>query len=713
MFGRRSIGVSILTMACATLVAQSRPPVAPAEPFRESFHGVDLVDPYHWLEAVDSSRARQWIAAQNDYARRTLDAVPIRTTVSNRLTDFLHYEDVGRPVPRNGYFYFSKRPLDSDAASLYRRKIAGGADELLLDIGRLRSGQAGGFEVYDVSRDGALVSYLVRQGGEDEAELRVLDVTHHRDLPDRLPKGLYSGFAFKRDGRGFFYAVLHRETGQRLYYHALGSPIDRDVELFGAGIGADTWIAPLVSDNGRYLAIVVQSGWARADLYLQNLERGGPIRPVARGLDALFSPIFAGDLLLLRTDWNAPNGRVLSVDVRRPEPENWKEIVPARADPLQDAIVINNELFVTYLHNVTSRILRFSLDGRPRGEIPLPAAGVADISGLEFVAQQPPKPGFDNRVAQRADQKELVYSFSSFTTPTSFYRYDTVSQRSSLWHRNEVPFRSEQYETEQVWYASKDGTQVPMFLVHRQGVTPNGQLPTILYGYGGFGLSVTPSFRTEAAWWIEQGGVYAVANIRGGGEFGEAWHRAGMLDKKQNAFDDFIAAGEWLIAHRYTSPTRLAIWGGSNGGLLVAAALTQRPDLFQAVVCWHPDLDMVRYFRYTKNNNPPALFEYGNGGDPTHFGFLRAYSPYERVALRVNYPAVLLESGDADTRVPPEQAVKMAARLQAASSSDRPVLLLYDAMGGHSAGDALSARRNELTNELTFVAWQLAVERSR
>ena len=303
----------------------------------------------------------------------------------------------------------------------------------------------------------------------------------------------------------------------------------------------------------------------------------------------------------------------------------------------------------------------------------------------------------------------MVY-VSSYTTPDSLYRYDGFSGKLTLWYRDAIPFQSEQFESEQVWYPSKDGTRIPMFLIHRKGLVPNGKTPTILYGYGGFGVSLTPHFNLTIGWWIEHGGLYAVSNLRGGGEFGEDWHRAGMLEKKQNVFDDFIAGAEWLISKGYTNPSKLAIWGGSNGGLLVGAALTQRPDLYQAVVCWHPDLDMVRYHKYTKNNNPPALLEYGNGADPTQFKFLLAYSPYERIRAGTAYPAVLIESGDADTRVPPEQARKMTARLQAATSSHRPILLLYDVEAGHAGGRAFQKVIEDSTNELTFVAWQLGVQ---
>jgi prolyl oligopeptidase len=365
--------------------------------------------------------------------------------------------------------------------------------------------------------------------------------------------------------------------------------------------------------------------------------------------------------------------------------------VPAGPDAIQSISVIGGKLFVNYLHNVTSRIAIFSLEGKPLGEVALPSSGSAGIFG-------------------RWDRDEGILSFSSYTTPNSVYRYSASTGKRDLWFRNPIPFDTERYEMEQVWYSSKDSTRVPMFLMHRKGFKPDGQTPTILYGYGGFNVSLTPNFNSAAAWWIEHGGVYAVANLRGGGEFGEAWHKAGMLGNKQNVFDDFIAAAQWLVANKYTNPQKLAVWGGSNGGLLVGSVLTQRPELFRAVICDHPDLDMVRYYKFTKNNNPPALLEYGNAADPAQFKFLYAYSPYQHVQPGTRYPAVLFTSGDADTRVPPEQARKMAARLQAATTSSSPVLLLYDNKAGHSGGRPFSQVVDELSLKLSFLASQLGMK---
>jgi len=688
----RCSGVALFVASSLAALAQPSPPTARIDNFRETFHGQELVDPYHWLEDSSSSETRKWIDAENVYAHTLLNAPSVRGEISSRLTEMMHHDRIGVPLYRNGYYYFSKRGAEQDLWSYYRRKQADGKDELLLDPHVISPGAGTSITEFDVSDDGDLVAYGVRLGGQDETDLRILDVRGHRDLSDRFPRALYRGFAFKKDRSGFYYVVGSRDAGQRVRYHVLGADIAEDVEIFGHGFGADTWIEPRVSEDGRYLLILVQRGWAQGDIYIQNLEKGSAIQPLVKGLDGKFEPSFSGNFLFVQTDWKAPKGRILRIDLRDPVQDKWREVVPAADDAIDSSSIIGGKLFVTYLHNVTSRIRIFSVEGKPLGEVPLPGLGSAGMWG-------------------RADQNEGMLYFSSYTTPYSISRYDVGTGKQSLWYQDAVPFHPEQFETEQVWFPSKDGTHIPMFLMHRKGFKADGTAPTILYGYGGFDVSLTPHFDPTAAWWMEHGGLYAVANIRGGGEFGEEWHRAGMLDKKQNVFDDFIAAAEWLLGRKYTNPGKLAIWGGSNGGLLVGAALVQRPDLYQAVVCWHPDLDMVRYYKYTKNNNPPALLEYGNAAIPDQFKFLRSYSPYEGIRAGTKYPAILMESGDADTRVPPEQARKMTARLQAATASDRPIMLLYDAEAGHSGGEPFRKEIEDSTNELTFVAWQLGVHK--
>ncbi|HLY19224.1 MAG TPA: prolyl oligopeptidase family serine peptidase [Bryobacteraceae bacterium] len=684
---------SPIALACAVLLSAQAPPASRQDNVKEVFHGVSMVDPFHWLEDAASTETRQWIGRQNEYAHALLDRQPARAPIMRRLTEMLRHDRIGEPEFRNGYYFFERRGVDADLWSIYRRKGASGTDELLIDPSPLSADHRTSVSLLGVSEDANFLAYAVRQGGEDETEIHTFDTRSRQDVGKKFPRALYVGFAWKPDASGFYYAIGKRDAGKRLYYHAM-APAGEDREIFGEGFGPDTWISPLMAETGRYLVIAVQHGWAKGELYFLDLAGGGPPRPLVTGLDARFEPQFAGDYLIVQTDWQAPKSRILKIDLRDPARDKWREVVPAADDAIESFAVTGDKLFVNRLHNVTSRISIYSLEGAPAGEVELPGPGSAGIYG-------------------RAGHDEGMFSFSSYTTPYSLYRYSARTGERTLWYRDATPFEPQRFETEQTWYASRDGTRIPMFLIHRKGLRPDGQTPTILYGYGGFNVSITPQFNPTAAWWIEHGGLYAVANIRGGGEFGEAWHRAGMLEKKQNVFDDFIAAGEWLIQNRYTNPQKLAIWGGSNGGLLVGAVLTQRPELFHAVVCWHPDLDMVRYYKYTRNNNPPALLEYGNAADPEQFKFLYAYSPYEHVKPGTKYPAVLITSGDADTRVPPEQARKMAARLQAATRSGLPVMLLYDTKAGHSGGAPLSKTIEDSAYDLTFVAWQLGIATAR
>jgi prolyl oligopeptidase len=662
---------------------------------REVMHGVEIIDPYHWLEDADSLETRAWIDAQNEYTRSFLDAIPVRERIRSRLREMLVHDSVGAPVQRNDEYFFLKRGAEQDLWSVYRRKGIGGQDELLIDPHQMSTDRSISVGPIAPSHDARLLAYEVRYGGEDETEIRALEVNERRDLADRLPRGLYASISWKKDASGFYYSRARRGVGRRIYFHALGADAESDREIFGTGYGPEVGVYPHTSEDGNYLLAMVWWGWRKVELHIQDLrEENAPFRPLVTRIEAKFMPQFAGDCLIVQTDWYAPNGRILRIDLHDPAREKWREIVPEAADSIRSFTgfaVIGDKVFVNYLHNVSARIAIFSLDGEPRGELPMPADGTAGIYG-------------------RYGREEGIVYFASYTTPYSIYRYDSAAEKSDLWYRDAVPFESRDFEMRQVWYSSKDGTRVPMFIVHRKGLALDGNRPTVLYGYGGFNASMTPEFKHGAAWWIEQGGVYAVPNLRGGGEFGEGWHRAGMLENKQNVFDDFIAAAEWLVANKYTNPDKLAISGGSNGGLLVGVVMTQRPDLMRAVYCWHPDLDIIRFHHYTKNNNPPALIEYGDPANPAQFKFIYAYSPYEHVTPGTKYPAMLLTTGDGDTRVPPAQARKMTARMQAASSSGLPILLHYDTQAGHAGIKPASKVIEDLSIEWSFLAWQLGVE---
>jgi prolyl oligopeptidase len=666
----------------------SGPPPTRTDNVKEVIHGVTIADPYRWLEDQQRPETRSWIDAQNKYTRSLLDPWPGREALKRRLTDLMKVDTIQVPVERNGCYFFEKRLADQDQAVLYMRKRVEGNDEVLVDPNPLSPDHTTSVDLLSVSRDGRLLAYGLRSGGEDETTLALLDVESRRDLPDHLPKARYFGVRIKPDDSGFYYTRFGAE-GSRVYYHAMGTDPAKDSEVFGKGYAPDKIIFASLSEDGHYLTIHVLHGSAadRTEVYCQDLAEHGPLVPIVNDVAARFFGQVAGDQLFLRTNWKAPKGRVLVVDLKNPGRDHWREIVPEGQPVIESVSLAGGRLFVDYTENASSRVSVFSEDGKHVSDLALPSIGsVSAMSG-------------------RWTSEEMFYGFTSFHIRLTIYRYDVATGKQTVWAQEKVPLRTENLAVKQVWYRSKDKTRVPMFLLYRKGLKLNGSNPALLTGYGGFNVSVTPHFSAMAALWAEQGGVFALPNLRGGGEFGEAWHKGGMLGKKQNVFDDFLAAAEWLIDNGYTKPSRLAIRGTSNGGLLVGAALTQRPDLFQAVVCGYPLLDMLRYQKFLV-----ARFwvsEYGSADDPAQFKYLYAYSPYQHVEAGTKYPAVLFVSGDSDTRVAPLHARKMCALLQAATGSERPVLLRYDTAAGHSRGLPVGKQIDDLTDEMEFLFWQL------
>jgi prolyl oligopeptidase len=661
--------------AAVSLLAQT-PPATRVDNVTETIHGVRIADPYRWLEDQTSPETRAWIETQNGYARAFLDRIPEREAIRKRLSELMRFDDTETPIPAGGRLFFLRRAADQDQASLYVRE---GANERMLAA---PADSNAALELMDVTPDGKLLAYGQRQGGQDETTVVLLDVDSGKELADRLPRGRYT-VALRPDHRGFFYG-RHTDS-DHVFYHPLGADPAQDPQIFGDDYGPEYFIAPSVSEDGRYLTIHVEHGSAADDceIHVQDLSAGGPIRPIVRGIQARFFGGVAGGTLFVQTNWKAPNGRMLAIDLRNPAPERWKEIVPSGTDAIESFGLAGGKVIVSYVHNVSSLVRVFSPDGKPLGQAPL--LGIGSVGGFS---------------GQWAG-KEAYFRFESFHTPPSVWRYDTVRGTAEPWAEPSVPLDARRFDLKQVWYASKDGTKVPMFLLCRKGLKLNGSNPVLLTGYGGFTLSMTPAYSASAVLWAERGGVFAEPSLRGGGEFGEKWHLAGMRANKQNVFDDFIAAAGWLVQNGYTSPARLAISGGSNGGLLVGAALTQQPALFRAVVCAYPLLDMLRYdqFLVAKWWVP----EYGSASDPEQFKWLYAYSPYQRVKAGVKYPAVLFVSGDSDTRVAPLHARKMAALMQASTASGLPVLLRYDTRAGHSHGEALSAQIDERADTLSFL----------
>lgn len=671
--------------------ADSTPPSTKVEPVTEVLHGITITDPYRWLESQDSAETRAWLAAQDKFARSHLDNIRGRDQIRKKFEALLKIDSVGAPTLRNGRYFFSRRQASEDRASICVRQGFGGKDEVLVDPAKVTDDPTSSVGLNEVSEDGSLMAYGIRRGGEDEREVRLLDVNTRGELPDRLPRGRYNGFAIKRDKSGIYYSRFTPGQGSRVWYHALGTDPKEDKQVFGDGYGPTQLIGVMLFSNGRWMVIHVSDGVPakRTELYAQNIEQPGPLVTVLKE-DGEFGALFAGDTLLLATNWKAPNWRVMRVDLNNPSMDRWKEIVPESKLPIDNASAAGGRLFVNYLEDVATRIRQFDIDGKPLGDLALPGIGTAYVAG------------------GRWEEDEALFIFSSFVEPSTTYRFSVSSGRRDLWFRPKIPIETGNMETKQVWYGSKDGTRVPMFVVHRKGLPMDGNRPTLLTGYGGFNSSNLPGFSPIAAWWVEAGGVYAVANIRGGGEFGESWHKAGMFENKQNVFDDFIAAAEWLIRNKYTRPARLGISGSSNGGLLMGAMMTQRPDLFGAVICGAPLLDMLRYHRMLVGSWWAA--EYGSADDPKQFAYLYRYSPYHNVKKGTRFPAILFVSGDFDTRVDPSHARKMTALVQAANASGNLILLRYDAKGGHSGIGNVNKTVEQQVDRMGFLASRLGMQ---
>ncbi|MGA9184655.1 MAG: prolyl oligopeptidase family serine peptidase [Candidatus Acidiferrales bacterium] len=666
------------------------PPVTRKDDTVDVLHGVSVADPYRWLEDQESAETRAWITAEDKCTEAALGQLADRAAISKRLSELMKVDSIGLPTERNGEYFFAERHPDQDLYVIYKRHGLDGTDEVLVDPHTLSADHSTSVGLRDVSRDGSLAAYAIRAGGQDEVTIHFIDTKTLKELPEQLPSAVYFGLSIEPDKRGVYYSRTTKD-GPRVFHHAMGTPVESDPIIFGDGYGHDKIVSSELSEDGRFLVIQVAfgSGITRMELYVEDLKAGGGIKPVANDTDALFVGEAAGGKIFVQTNWNAPKGRVFAVDPAHLARSEWKEIVPESDTPIEGVRYLGGKVVVQYVRNATSQLKVFGADGKPEGEIALPALGsVVGLSG-------------------EWSEKQLFLDFGSYNIPYSVYRYNVDERKLNVWAAPKVPMKSDDYAVEQVWYASKDGTKVPMFLFYKKGMPHDGARPAILTGYGGFNVNETPSFSVEAVEWADAGGIFAEANLRGGGEFGEAWHHAGMMGNKQTVFDDFIAASEWLIANGYTNPKKLAIEGASNGGLLVGAALTQRPDLYQAVICAYPLLDMLRYDLF--EDGPYWVPEYGSAKDAAQFKYLLAYSPYQNVKEGVKYPAVLFITGDGDTRVAPLHARKMAARLQGATASERPILLLYDTKSGHSGGRPLGKQIEEDTNALSFLFWQLGI----
>jgi prolyl oligopeptidase len=685
-------------------VVMQKPPQARVENVVETIHGQKVEDPYRWLEDSKSQETNKWVDEQTQYTRSALDGLAFRPKIEKRLEKLLSIGWVDAPRVHKGKYFYQKREGKQNQPILYVRQGLDGVDKVLIDPNSLDQQGLTALDWWFPSDDGKLLAYGLSREGDEQSTLYLLDVETGEKLPDVISRTRYTDLSWKSDNTGFFYTRLpapgtvpqgEESYHRHVYYHQLGRNPDNDPKVFGEGRDMTEWLSMGFSPEDRYLLLSVYQGWDKSDVYFDRLKAspdlvdGNKFTPVVEGKDALFNGQVVGDYLYLHTNYQAPNYRLVRVDLNSPDMKDWQVLIPEDQSILQGVSIAGDWIVAQYMQNACSRLKVFSLSGQYLKDIELPTLGT--VYGLNG----------------EWDGSEVAFGFHSFFVPPTIYHYDLKNDRLSVFDQVQSDIDTTPYQVDQVWYNSKDGTKVSMFVVHRKGVKLDGNNPTLLEGYGGFNSAQTPVFQRNTFLWLEKGGVYAEANLRGGSEYGEKWHKGGMLGNKQNSFDDFIAAAEWLISSGYTNPSKLCIKGGSNGGLLVGAVLTQRPDLFRAVVCWNPLLDMVRYhnFLIAKLWVP----EYGSPEDSTQFQWLYAYSPYHHVVDGTAYPATLFMTGDSDSRVDPMHAVKMTARMQAATSSDAPILLRFDRKSGH-AGMPLSKTIEEYTDIWSFVFWQLGVQ---
>lgn len=680
------------------------PPPAEQKPVTDVLHGRKIVDPYRWLEDAKSPETQKWVSEELSYTRSMLDPLPGRHEIHNRLTELMQIGTLSAPQIGGKYYFYTKREGAQNQPALLVREGLQGKDRVLVDVNALAPDGTIALDWWQPSDDGKYVAYGTSPSGSELSTLRVIETETGKLLPDSIERTRAASIAWKLDDSGFYYTRYPKKgdvpEGQEAYnrhvfYHSRGADPAKDPLIFGEGRDPEDWPNVSISNDGRWLLINVEEGWTKTELYLQDLKSGdAPVR-ITEGKNFLYGGEIVNGKIFITTNEDAPRYRALVTDTESPQRANWKEIIPENDAVLQGTMVVNGLLLAQYEKNVSSRLKLFDVQGKPLGDIQLPAIGSVFALGGKW------------------DRKEAFFAVHSFTIPDSVYQINLKGHGTSLWSKVEAPgIDPAQYEVKQVWFNSKDGTRVPMFVVHKKGIELNGHTPTFLTAYGGFNVSLTPDFAGWRYLWLEHGGIFAQANLRGGAEFGEDWHRAGMLDKKQNVFDDFIAAGEYLIAQKYTDKDHLAIRGGSNGGLLMGAALTQRPDLFRAVICQVPLLDMLRYqsFQIAKLWIP----EYGSSDDPKQFDWLYAYSPYHHVKAGEEYPAILFMTADSDSRVDPMHAKKMAALMQAEAangrSKERPILLRIDTKAGHGAGKPITKQVEDWTDIFSFLFWQLGLK---
>lgn len=686
----------LMVMACNTPQTFDYPDF-PKSDATDDFFGTTVADPWRWLEDPNSDMTQDWITAQNAVTYPYLQSLPGRTTLQERLTTLWDFPRYSSPFRRGDrYFYYYNDGLQNQFV-LYKQDQLDAEGEVLIDPNTFSDDGTVSMSSLAISDDGRYAAYAKSEGGSDWREFFVRDVQSGEDLDTHIRWVKFSGVSWDKESRGFYYSrfpqpapgeeLTAANRNMKLYYHRLGTSQEEDLLIYERPDQPDWGMYGSVTDDGNFLIITITQGTdPRNRIYYKDLRRSGsPVVRLLDDFDASYSFLTnEGSLFYFLTNHEAPKYRVIGIDTRRPQATNWQEIIPEDEHVLNGVSVVANRLVANYLVDARSEVRIHDIQGVFQRAVELPTIGSAS--------------GFSGR----KQDNEAFFSFSSYTYPSTIFRYDFGTDDVTVFRAPEVDFNPDDYETRQVFYESKDGTTVPMFITHKKGIELDGNNPTYLYGYGGFNISLTPGFSVSNLVWMEQGGVYAVANIRGGGEYGREWHLAGTKERKQNVFDDFIAAAEYLIDQDYTSPDHLAIGGGSNGGLLVAAVMLQRPDLFAAVIPAVGVLDMLRYHQFTIGWAWAS--DYGTSEDPGGFEYLYAYSPLHNVKPGVQYPSTLITTADMDDRVVPAHSFKFAAELQEQHAGDNPVLIRIETRAGHGAGKPTSMIIEEAADRWAFIA---------
>jgi prolyl oligopeptidase len=664
----------------------------------DTYFGTVVADPYRWLEYDTAANTKAWVEEQNKVTFGYLEKIPYRDKIKKRLQENYNYPKYSSPYRAGEYYFFEKNDGLQNQSVIYFQKGISGEPKVFLDPNRLSNDGTVTITPIGISKNKKYMAYALNRSGSDWQEIRIIEIATQKELGDKLEWVKSSGAAWKDDG--FFYSRYDKPAAGRelstkneyhkIYYHRLGDAQEKDQLIYEDKNSPLLYFGAQTTEDEKFLIIYVAQGTDGTELYCRNLEKGQKdFTLLIKGFDDNATILNNdGEKLLMQTDAGAPNQRIVLIDPQHPDRKNWKDIVPEQKELLEAASTGGGKIFASYLKDATTRVYQYNYQGKTEHEIILPALGTAKDFGGNY------------------DDKFVFYNFTSFTYPSSIYKYEIATGKSEVFRKSEVKFNPEDFETKQVFYPSKDGTLIPMFLVYKKGLKPDGNNPTLLYGYGGFNVSLTPTFSVSRIYLLENGGVFAMANLRGGGEYGEKWHEAGKLLKKQNVFDDFIAAAEYLIKEKYTSPARLAIQGGSNGGLLVGACMTQRPELFKVAFPQVGVLDMLRYHKFTIGWG--WAVEYGSSDSAACFPYLYKYSPLHNINGQ-SYPATMVTTGDHDDRVVPAHSFKFAATLQEKNKGANPTLIRIETKAGHGAGKPVSKFIEEQADTWAFMFYNMGI----